>query len=275
MASFHPHLSTLPPTLDLLDCPYMEPHCDAPLYAGARPLLFNLTLLESGAQHGARHVRRPTWRPLRAVLGARPSAAASAAAAATAAGAEATATTTAAELTDDEISDDEIADDEISDDEIADVLDVSFAWSPSLDAGVGFVGVALAVRLTRREWEGVVTGEILIEVSSEAEFYGAAPTTAPTTAPTAAPTTRSVRVPLRVRIRRTPPRHRRLLLDLFHSTSYPNGFFPTDELEAHAIDLMDVRGDHPHTNLRALTTALRAAGFYVETLSGDVSSDDL
>ncbi|KOO35188.1 membrane-bound transcription factor site-1 protease [Chrysochromulina tobinii] len=165
---------------------------------------------------------------------------------------QATATTTAAELTDDEISDDEIADDEISDDEIADVLDVSFAWSPSLDAGVGFVGVALAVRLTRREWEGVVTGEILIEVSSEAEFYGAAPTTAPTTAPTAAPTTRSVRVP----------------------TSYPNGFFPTDELEAHAIDLMDVRGDHPHTNLRALTTALRAAGFYVETLSGDVSSFD-
>jgi outer membrane protein insertion porin family len=36
-----------------------------------------------------------------------------------------------------------------------------------------------------------------------------------------------------------------------------------------------IRGDHPHTNLRALTTALRAAGFYVETLSGDVSSDDL
>ena len=267
MASFHPHLSTLPPTLDLLDCPYMEPHCDAPLYAGARPLLFNLTLLESGAQHGARHVRRPTWRPLRAVLGARPSAAASAAAAATAAGAEATATATAAELTDDEISDDEIAD----------VLDVSFAWSPSLDAGVGFVGVALAVRPTRRDWEGVVTGEILIQVSSEAEHYAptTAPITAPTTAPTAAPTTRSVRVPLRVRIRRTPPRHRRLLLDLFHSTSYPNGFFPTDELEAHAIDLMDVRGDHPHTNLRALTAALRAAGFYVETLSGDVSSDDL
>jgi hypothetical protein len=243
----------------------MEPHCDAPLYAGARPLLFNLTLLESGAQHGARHVRRPTWRPLRAVLGARPSAAASAAAAATAAGASATATV--AELTDDEISDDEIAD----------VLDVSFAWSPSLDAGVGFVGVALAVRPTRRDWEGVVTGEILIEVSSEAEHYAptTAPITAPTTAPTAAPTTRSVRVPLRVRIRRTPPRHRRLLLDLFHSSSYPNGFFPTDELEAHAIDLMDVRGDHPHTNLRALTAALRAAGFYVETLTGDVSSDDL
>ena len=232
MASFRPHLSTLPPTLDLLDCPYMEPHCDAPLYAGARPLLFNLTLLESGA-------------------------AASAAAAATAAGAGASAAATAAELTDDEISDDEIAD----------VLDVSFAWSPSLDAGVGFVGVALAVRPTRRDWEGVVTGEILIQVSSEAEFYGAAPTTAPTT--------RSVRVPLRVRIRRTPPRQRRLLLDLFHSSSYPNGFFPTDELEAHAIDLMDVRGDHPHTNLRALTAALRAAGFYVETLTGDVSSDDL
>ena len=33
MASFVPHLTSLPATLNLLDCPYMAPHCDETLYA--------------------------------------------------------------------------------------------------------------------------------------------------------------------------------------------------------------------------------------------------
>ena len=35
---------------------------------------------------------------------------------------------------------------------------------------------------------------------------------------------------------------------------------------------MDWNGDHPHTNFRSLFGALRAAGFFVELLGGNLSS---
>ena len=85
---------------------------------------------------------------------------------------------------------------------------------------------------------------------------------------------RTVRVPVRVRIVPTPPRHRRLLVDTYHTSSYPGGFFPTDNLAAHADELMDMRGDHPHTNYRSLAARLRSEGFHLETLSSNLTTID-
>ena len=259
MLRFAPHLSALPPSLDLLDCPYMAPHCDANLYAGASPLAFNLTLLDSYAASGTL-ARAPSWHESSATssegAGAAPSP----------------------------------------------ILDVSFAMSGRFDGGVSFLGVAIAVRPGAAAWEGVVSGEIRVDLvaggeapppsglgraggggveampvdgETPAEKDGAdgADGTTPRTmlAPVAG---RSVLVPVRVRVVATPPRRRRLLLDLYHSSAYPNGFFPTDDLERHATELMDTRGDHPHTNFRRLATALRHAGFHVELLTSDARSFD-
>ncbi len=40
-----PHASTIPPTLDLTDCPYMWPYCTQPLYYSQMPVIVNLTVL--------------------------------------------------------------------------------------------------------------------------------------------------------------------------------------------------------------------------------------
>ena len=141
---------------------------------------------------------------------------------------------------------------------------MSFSYERRFRAWANFLGVALAVGPppagTAAEaaggggWEGVVEGQIEIEVVAEREG-GAA-------------TTSVVVVPVRVRVVRPPPRRRRLLFDLFHSSAYPNGFFPTDDLMRHPDELMDLHGDHPHTNYRSLAAELRAAGFFVELLRG-------
>ena len=72
----------------------------------------------------------------------------------------------------------------------------------------------------------------------------------------------------------TPPRHRRLLIDTFHSSGYPSGYFPTDDLGSQEEDYMDAHGDHPHTNLRELCRELRAGGFHIETLADEWTSFD-
>ena len=39
-----------------------------------------------------------------------------------------------------------------------------------------------------------------------------------------------LRIPLSVAVVPTPPRRRRLLFDMYHSSNYPHGFFPNDDL---------------------------------------------
>ena len=84
-----------------------------------------------------------------------------------------------------------------------------------------------------------------------------------------APAHRRVSIPIRLRVTRPPPRHRRLLLDTFHSSAYPAGFFPTDDLSTHAEEMMDSKGDDLLTNFRALAAELRASGFALEVLRSD------
>ncbi len=84
----------------------------------------------------------------------------------------------------------------------------------------------------------------------------------------------SVRLPVRLRVVRTPPRSRRLLWDQFHQLRYPAGYVPRDVL-AQKRETFDWNGDHPHTNFRRLFEHVRRAGYYVEVLGEHYGCVDL
>eukprot|EP00955_Chlamydomonas_euryale_P048609 354031-Chlamydomonas_euryale.AAC.5 len=45
LAAYSPRASAIPAALDMADCPYFWPYCAQPLYAGALPVVVNVTLL--------------------------------------------------------------------------------------------------------------------------------------------------------------------------------------------------------------------------------------
>ena len=57
-----PHVSAIPASLDLTDCPYMWPYCTQELYYSAQPVVVNVTLLNS-ISVASRIVRQPYWQP--------------------------------------------------------------------------------------------------------------------------------------------------------------------------------------------------------------------
>ena len=217
MASFVPHLTSLPATLNLLDCPYMAPHCDETLYAGAPPTAFNLTLLDSYSPH-ATIVSPPEWRPASAAH--------------------------------------------------AELLEVRVAYTPRFDSWCNSLGVAFTVTPAAATWTGVISGDLVVEVSdvpdadAQDDHVGGvgdggggpaveqaavvrpsgepAPPAGAGGRPRSPPATRQVLIPVRLAISPTPPRARRLLVDLFHSSSYPAGFYPTDDLATHMVRLVRV-----------------------------------
>jgi membrane-bound transcription factor site-1 protease len=60
--TFVPKLSAIPAALDLTDCPFMWPYCKQPIFWGSMPLIFNVTLLNSGSVR-SRLAPMPVWRP--------------------------------------------------------------------------------------------------------------------------------------------------------------------------------------------------------------------
>ena len=61
METLEPKVSVLPAALDLTDCPYMRPLCDAPLFAGRLPVVANATLLNGLGSVG--RVAHVAWVP--------------------------------------------------------------------------------------------------------------------------------------------------------------------------------------------------------------------
>ena len=57
-----PHVSAIPASLDLTDCPYMWPYCTQELYYSAQPVVVNVTLLNS-ISVASRIIRQPYWQP--------------------------------------------------------------------------------------------------------------------------------------------------------------------------------------------------------------------
>jgi membrane-bound transcription factor site-1 protease len=62
LASYTPRATVFPAALDLTDCPYMWPYCTQPLFHGAQPVIFNVTILNGMGSSGI-IVRPPTWIP--------------------------------------------------------------------------------------------------------------------------------------------------------------------------------------------------------------------
>ncbi|KAL9440630.1 hypothetical protein AB3S75_019324 [Citrus x aurantiifolia] len=63
LKNYQPRASIFPSILDYTDCPYSWPFCRQPLYAGAMPVIFNVTILNGMGVIG--YVDGPpTWHPL-------------------------------------------------------------------------------------------------------------------------------------------------------------------------------------------------------------------
>lgn len=62
LVQYTPRASFVPSSLDLTDCPRMWPFCTQPLYFGAMPLIFNVTIL-NGMGVSGQIVGSPVWQP--------------------------------------------------------------------------------------------------------------------------------------------------------------------------------------------------------------------
>lgn len=63
LTSYTPRVTTFPASLDLTDCPYMWPYCTQPLFHGAQPTIFNVTILNALGSSGI-ITAGPTWIPV-------------------------------------------------------------------------------------------------------------------------------------------------------------------------------------------------------------------
>jgi membrane-bound transcription factor site-1 protease len=78
----------------------------------------------------------------------------------------------------------------------------------------------------------------------------------------------NVRIPVSLKVIKTPPRESRLIWDQFHNIQYPSGFFPKDDLNA-KNQVLDWNGDHMYTNFRELYDRLMSRGYYVDILHSE------
>ncbi|KAL3666115.1 hypothetical protein V7S43_008906 [Phytophthora oleae] len=119
----------------------------------------------------------------------------------------------------------------------------------------GSIGVFIEVKENAAAFEGIAHGSLRLEVDNANHVD-------------------ELLIPLTIRIIPTPPASKRILWDQFHNIPYPSAFVPRDNLE-NQHDLMDVAGDHPHTNYHQLWNFLTSEGFFVEILPFEYSCLDL
>ena len=275
LATFEPHVSSLPPSLNLTDCPFMSPYCDQPLHHDAMPLTFNLTLLNSRCGI-SRFESPPKWIPTSngfaldvsfdwsqtlspwgGYLGVRLLVSPIAA----------TWDGVVEGFIEVSLEDDRMATEAAAKAERG-------GGAETADGGK----VGARVRGRRASGKDLAGEQALLSLLERADSLAHSLPTTPRRVPgsSSAETRRrgsrcpggggkdSIRIPVVVRVVPTPPRQARLLFDLFHSSAYPNGFYPNDELEQQSMELMDWHGDHPYTNYRSLLHSLQDRGFFVE-----------
>ena len=83
----------------------------------------------------------------------------------------------------------------------------------------------------------------------------------------------TVIIPVTAEVVPTPERAKRVLWDQFHSIAYPPGYIPRDDIRIQG-DMLDMYGDHPHTNFRGVFSSLRKQGFFVEVLGRPLTCFD-
>ncbi|GAB4817967.1 hypothetical protein N2152v2_005013 [Parachlorella kessleri] len=138
------------------------------------------------------------------------------------------------------------------------LLDVDFEYSGTLWPWSGFLAIYLRVRPEGAGYNGTATGEISFAVVSPPRLGQSEPQRS------------LVSMQLVAHIIPTPPRHRRVLWDQFHSIRYPPAYFPRDDLQVRH-DILDWHGDHPHTNFHDMYNFLRENGYYLEVLASPVT----
>ncbi|CAM9955286.1 unnamed protein product, partial [Hapterophycus canaliculatus] len=101
---------------------------------------------------------------------------------------------------------------------VGDMLSVKAEFSEILWPWSGFLAVSLSVSESGRGFQGLVLGDLQVEIQSE-----------PGPGETQPRITNAV-LPITVNVVRTPARNRRLLWDQFHSVPYPPVYAPRDYL---------------------------------------------
>uniref|UniRef100_M4BGK6 Uncharacterized protein n=1 Tax=Hyaloperonospora arabidopsidis (strain Emoy2) TaxID=559515 RepID=M4BGK6_HYAAE len=120
---------------------------------------------------------------------------------------------------------------------------------------VGSVGVFIEVKKQAANFEGIAKGELRLGVNNGDHVS-------------------ELLVQVTIRIIPSPQASKRILWDQFHNIPYPSAFVPRDNLD-NQHDLMDVAGDHPHTNFHQLWNFLTREDFFVEILPFEYSCLDL
>lgn len=132
-------------------------------------------------------------------------------------------------------------------------LELRFEHPALLWPYCGFLAIYVTVPESSSSFEGLASATIEFTVESPAE-------------PGRHGVRRSkVSVPFSAKIIPTPAREKRVLWDQFHNVPYPPGYIPRDNL-AQGGDMLDMYGDHPHTNFRGWYARLRSLGYFVEVL---------
>jgi len=142
-------------------------------------------------------------------------------------------------------------------------IDVAVTYSKTIWPWAGWIALHITVKEEAADFDGIAQGHISFTVTSPKS-----PDDDPADYESAA------RLPIRVKIIPTPPRHRRLLWDQYHNLRYPPGYFPRDNLKM-KNDPLDWNGDHLHTNFRELYQHLRAQGFYIEVMGEPITCMDM
>ena len=134
----------------------------------------------------------------------------------------------------------------------ADILDFHFTYSEHLWPFHGYLACHVSVKEQGKAFDGVVSGHVTVRVETPGG-------------------TSTASAAFKLRVVPTPDRTKRLLWDNGRNVVYPAGYAPRDNL-GDKVDVLDLHGDHPHTNFRGLFEHLRALGYFVDVYWGDLSA---
>lgn len=129
------------------------------------------------------------------------------------------------------------------------LLEVTFEHETLIWPWSGTLSVSFSAMDRSLKTEAILSGSIIVSISS---------------------TPGPLMIPFKVKLAPSPPRHRRILWDQFHSLHYPLDFYPRDDLNCK--NPLDLNADHLYTNHRSLFNYLISLGYAVDILAEPLTS---
>jgi len=142
-----------------------------------------------------------------------------------------------------------------------DHLHITYSHADIIWPYSGSLALHITVKSSAENFDGIVKGEVALTVESEPGPGESAPRRS------------SISLPVTAQVVPTPPREKRVLWDQFHSVAYPPGYVPRDDIQVSG-DMLDMYGDHPHTNFRGVYAQLRQTGYFLEILGRPLTCFD-